>query len=156
MLVREMTLSECHAVLKRATIGRLACSHEGQPYIVPIFYIYDGAHLYGSNIYCFSTVGLKIDWMRTNPLVCLEVDELKSASDWTSVLVFGHYQELPDTPEHEVSRQRAHELLSQRARWWEPGSAPGVHPTEHESASPVYFRIVIHHLTGREGIPEHD
>jgi nitroimidazol reductase NimA-like FMN-containing flavoprotein (pyridoxamine 5'-phosphate oxidase superfamily) len=154
MRIREMTLSECYAALKGASIGRLACAHEGQPYIVPIFFVYDGAHLYGSCIYFFSTIGLKIDWMRSNPLVCLEVDDLKSPTDWTSVLVFGHYQELPETSEFELTRHHAHELLSKRASWWEPGAVRGVHGDGIEVLpSPIYFRIVIHHVTGRQGMP---
>ena len=34
-----------------------------QPYIVPIYFSYDGKHLYG-----VTTLGQKIEWMRSNPL----------------------------------------------------------------------------------------
>lgn len=34
--------------------------------------------------------------MRKNPEVCFEVDEMKSFINWTSVIVWGRYQELTD------------------------------------------------------------
>ena len=35
----------------------------------------------------FSTVGKKIKWMRKNPKVCLQVDEIENWSNWYSVVV---------------------------------------------------------------------
>ena len=151
MLVEEMSLEECYKALKSSNFGRLACAHEDQPYVVPISFAYDGVHLYGSNIYCFSTIGLKIEWMRANPLVCLEIDEVKSACEWMSVVVLGHYQELLDTAEYEVTRRHAYDLLSKRALWWEPAAVPGGHGIQ-KSFSPIYYRIFIDHLTGRRGV----
>lgn len=155
MLVKEMSLEECYRALKRTNFGRLACAQGGQPYVVPIFFVYDGTHMYGSNIYCLSTIGLKIEWMRTNPLVCLEIDDVKNPFDWMSVVVLGHYQELLDTAEYEVARRHAYDLLlSKRALWWEPAAVPGVHGERHQSFSPIYYRIFIDHLAGRQGLPE--
>ena len=48
---------ECRAALGRVNFGRLACARDNQPYIVPIYFAYDGHHVYG-----FSTPGQKIDW----------------------------------------------------------------------------------------------
>lgn len=156
MLVKEMTLEECYRALKSTNFGRLGCAHEDQPYVVPIFFAYDGTHLYGSNIYCFSTIGLKIEWMRANPLVCLEIDDVKDACDWMSVVVLGHYQELLDTAEYEVTRRHAYELLSERALWWEPAAVPGAHGEQRHSFSPIYYRVFIDHLTGHQGLPDQE
>jgi nitroimidazol reductase NimA-like FMN-containing flavoprotein (pyridoxamine 5'-phosphate oxidase superfamily) len=153
MLVKEMTLEECYRALKSTRLGRLGCAHADQPYVVPIFFAYDGAHLYSSNIYCFSTIGLKIEWMRTNPLVCLEIDDVKNASDWMSVVVLGHYQELLDTAEYQVTRRHAYDLLSERALWWEPAAVPGGHG-DHEQSFSLIYRIFIDHLSGRRGVAE--
>ena len=68
---------------------------------VPIHVDLDGECLYG-----YATLGQKIVWMRENPLVCLEVDELTAHGQWASVVVFGRYEELPPTPEFEGSRDR--------------------------------------------------
>ena len=39
---------------------------------MPIYFAYHDGYLYS-----FSTVGRKIEWMRGNPLVCLETDEVE-------------------------------------------------------------------------------
>ena len=66
----------------RLGYGRLACACNNRPYIVPIYFVYDDDRLY-----CFSTLGRKIEWMRENPLVCVEADEVRGHDDWTSVIV---------------------------------------------------------------------
>ena len=41
-------------------------------------------------------MGMKIEIMRKNPNVCFEVDEMKSFTNWKSVIAWGEYQELSD------------------------------------------------------------
>ncbi len=93
MLVNEMTGKECREFLARSSFGRLACTRESEPYIVPIYFVYESDHLYG-----FSTFGQKIRWMRSNPRVCVEIDEVPNHFRWKSVIVSGRYKELPDEP----------------------------------------------------------
>src|ERR1700689_2739307 len=88
MLVGELRPGECYELLTRLGFGRLACSRDNQPYIVPIYFAYEPERLYG-----FGTLGQKIDWMRSNPLVAIEADEVKSHIEWTIVVVQGHYEE---------------------------------------------------------------
>src|ERR1700694_3039062 len=76
MLIHEMTEDECRAALEQVSFGRLACARGDQPYIVPIYFSYDRKHLYG-----VTTLGQKIGWMRSNPLVCLEIDWSVVGSD---------------------------------------------------------------------------
>src|SRR5262252_10382722 len=82
MNIDELNQQECLDFLSRASVARLACSRDGQPYVVPIGIAYDADY-----IYCFSTEGMKIDWMRANPKICLQADEIKGQSDWVSVVV---------------------------------------------------------------------
>lgn len=140
MLVHELTRAECEAVLARATIARLACVRNAQPYIVPIHVVFDGYHLYG-----FSTVGRKVEWMRANPLVCVEVDDIDDPGNWTTVLVFGEYEELTRNDD-EAARRWAEQLLAPRAQFWMPGLAKS---PSHERVTPVAYRIRISRLTGR-------
>ena len=77
--------------MARLGFGRLACAHQNQPYIVPIYFAYEPDHLYG-----FATLGRKVEWMRSNPLVCVQVDDVISHFRWSSVIVLGRYEELPD------------------------------------------------------------
>ena len=96
---------------RRNYVARLACARNNQPYIVPIHVDLEGEFLYG-----YATLGQKIEWMRQNPLVCLEIDELMTDGQWASVLVFGRYEELPHVPEYEGPRSVAERPLSEASR----------------------------------------
>ena len=145
MVIHELTPAECREVLGRATHGRLGCARADQPYVVPFFFYLDPG---GDCLYSFSTVGQKIDWMRGNPKVCVEVDEIVDQRNWTTVLAFGRYQELHQDSRHdEAERRRAHDLFQQRAAWWLPGSGRLTSGEEHHT--PIVYRILIDKLTGR-------
>src|SRR5438128_5338059 len=116
MMIREMNSQECRDLLTHVGSGRLGVARNNQPYVIPIYFAYEPDRLYG-----FSTLGQKITWMRANPLVCVEADELVSPQDWATVIVFGKYEELPNTPEYDAHRRRAYDLLQRRPMWWEPG-----------------------------------
>ena len=146
MLIHEMTETECRAALERSSFGRLACVRGDQPYVVPIYFSYDGKHLYG-----VTTLGQKIDWMRSNPLVCLEIDEMTSHFRWMSVVVFGRYEELSDAPEHEDARAHALDVLQERDMWWQPAS---VATERREQRPPLFYRIHIDRMTGHRATPD--
>jgi nitroimidazol reductase NimA-like FMN-containing flavoprotein (pyridoxamine 5'-phosphate oxidase superfamily) len=149
MFIHEMSENECRTALKRAGFGRLACAHHNQPYVVPTYFASDGYHLYGS-----STLGQKIEWMRANPHVCVEIDELTSKDEWMSIIVFGCYEELPDAPENKVARARALQLLQRRAMWWEPAYVSASHRDTPHSATPISYRIHIDQITGHRATPD--
>ena len=144
MTIHELTSAECEEFLRDSTVGRLGCAHKGQPYIVPIS-LYFGREercLYG-----FSTVGRKIEWMRENPSVCVEVDAISDQYQWTSVLVMGRYEELGASDEQRRARQRALDLFQGQSRWWLPGGAKLDSGAEHGAA--VVYRIHISSVSGR-------
>lgn len=145
MFIHEMTGEECRSVLRASNVGRLACAHDGQPYSVPINFAFDGTYLYG-----FTTLGQKIEWMRSNPLVCLEVDKVTSDNEWTSIIVFGRYEELPDKPKYKNARARAHAFLQKRAMWWEPAYISQQHRDQPHSLVPIFYRIHVQSMTGHQ------
>lgn len=148
-MIAALTAEESLEVLANTQLGRLACSRDTQPYVVPFYFAYKDKCLYS-----FSMPGQKIDWMRLNPLVCVEADQMRR-EHWTSVVVFGRYKELPDTEEMESERARAVALLQKRAEWWEPGRtkmAPGgTAPATAPLVAPVFYRIDIAKISGRRG-----
>ena len=77
MFVREMSREKCQAVVAAGDLARLACCRGGQPYIVPITYAHSG-----KAFYFFSMPGQKIDWMRSNPKVSLQISEFASNRRW--------------------------------------------------------------------------
>jgi uncharacterized protein len=160
MVIHELSDEECLSAIAGTRFGRLGCAHDKQPYVVPIYYAYhkglDGA----SYLYSFTTVGQKVEWMRANPLVCVEWDEVERYDRWFSVIAYGRYEELTPDPEtrlddEELGREihRANELLREHsANWWQPGSAAfacRTHCDPTRAWTPIYYRIRIERVTGR-------
>jgi len=140
MMIRELTTPECEDVLRRATLARLACARDNQPYVVPVHAYFDGDYLYG-----FATFGQKIAWMRENPRVCVQVDDIVDRFHWATVVAFGRYEELLHMPSQEDARRRAHELFQRVPEWWQPAhSNPG-----REVRMAMIYRIRIDSMTGR-------
>ena len=146
MVITEMTQPECRAMLARTYVARLACARNNQPYIAPVHVDLDGEFLYG-----YATLGQRIEWMRQNPLVCLEIDEVVTHRQWASVIVFGRYEELPPTPEYEGLREAAERLFESHPVWWEPASVP---LAGYEQRTRIVFRIGIDRMTGRRATPD--
>ena len=150
MLIESMTRRASIDLLARTSLGRLACAHDGQPYITPFSFAYDDNHLYA-----FSTLGQKVAWMRANPRVCVEADELFTRQDWATVIVIGRYEEFTDTPEDEDRRIHAYKLLQRNPVWWEPGYARTVSAgIERPINGTMYFRIHIDQISGHRGVPD--
>jgi nitroimidazol reductase NimA-like FMN-containing flavoprotein (pyridoxamine 5'-phosphate oxidase superfamily) len=148
VLIQEMTRQASLDMLTRTYLFKLACAQGNQPYVVPCYFAYNN-----NSLYSFSTVGQKIDWMRANPLVCLEADEVVNPQEWVSVIIFGRYEELPDTPEYQPERAVAYNLLQKKALWWEPGYLKTIlHGTERPLV-PVFYRIHVVQITGHRATP---
>jgi len=88
--------------------------------------------------------------MRENPLVCVEMDELTSHGQWATLIVFGKYEELPNTAEHQAARDVAEKLFQQHPMWWQPASVPVGSATQR---MPIVFRIAVDQVTGRYARP---
>ena len=72
-------------------IGHLAFISTKWPHVIPITYYYDTKN---NCIIGYSGNGHKIEAMRKNNSVSLEVSEIESVNKWKSVLVLGTYEEL--------------------------------------------------------------
>jgi len=142
MVINKLTPKECESLLEKAALGRLACALENQPYVIPIYVAYDQGSLYA-----LSTFGQKIEWMRANPKVCVQVDEIQNNEQWTSVIVNGRYEELPE-PQYTDERNRAKKLLAQRHRWWQAAMAERQMTAGGHLIDPLFFRVRIDSMTG--------
>ena len=144
MLIHELSPNECAEVLGRIDLGRLGCARFDQPYIVPIHFSFDAER---NCVYAFSTIGQKIEWMRENPKVCLEVDEIDDKNHWTTVLVTGRYEEI-----HQAipTRARRASVRSSSSRSGVSGGFPRPRKWNHASItrrSCIASRLTA--LTGR-------
>ena len=88
-MIGKLTGEQVEEVLAENVLGRIGCNDGRKTYIVPVNYVYDGKFLIAH-----SMAGMKIQMMRKNPDVCFEVDEMKSFTNWKSVIAWGEYQEL--------------------------------------------------------------
>lgn len=149
MLIHKMNQKECRDLLAQLGTGRLGCARDNQPYVVPIDFAYEADHLYS-----FSTVGQKIEWMRENPLVCVEADEVGAHNEWASVIAVGRYEELPDKPEYAERRLQAQLVLEKRALWWQIGYAASQSRITPKPAAPVFYCIHIEEVSGRRAVPD--
>lgn len=84
-----LTENQINNLLSSQVVGRLACSNNDRPYIVPVAYVFDGHYIYGQ-----SNEGMKLGMLRQNPNVCFEVDCMTDMANWQSVVVKGTFQEL--------------------------------------------------------------
>ncbi|HEY7496897.1 MAG TPA: pyridoxamine 5'-phosphate oxidase family protein [Vicinamibacterales bacterium] len=143
MRILELTSSQCLDILSRVHLGRLGCAHDNQPYIIPIHFSFDADR---HCVYAFSTIGQKIEWMRQNPKVCLEIEDIADKDHWTTVVVFGRYEEIHQSPKEAEARRRAERLFQERREWWLPAAGRLRSGERHEM---VVYRIQIDRVTGR-------
>jgi uncharacterized protein len=147
-MIGKLTNEEIEEVLKENVLGRIGCNDGRKTYVVPINYVYDG-----KCIIAHSVAGMKIQMMRKNPQVCFEVDEMKSFTNWKSVILWGQYQELTD--EHDryqlmkIFVDRMMRLKISETAMPPEISETRVHPRSPGNIKPVIYRIIITEKTGR-------
>ena len=147
MLIQDMNRQMSIDLVSETRIGRIACAHGSQPYVTPFSYAYDEGF-----IYSFATMGKKVEWMRANPLVCIEVEKIISRQEWQTVVIFGRFQELYESRELPDLRKFAHDLLARTAMWWEPGAVKTLHWGVERKLEAVYFRISIEEISGHQAL----
>ena len=149
MVVKDMSRESAIALLQSVHLGRIACVRESQPYITPLQFAYQDHYLYS-----FATVGKRIEWMRANPLVCVEVERIESRQRWHTIVVSGVYEELPSTNEYLERQTLAYNLLSKVANWWEPGFVKTTHQGAVRPLETGNFRIKIAEMSAHEALEE--
>jgi len=104
MTISDINATDARALLQRNHIGRLAFSLHDRVDIEPLSYICDGDW-----IFMRTSEGRKAKILRHHPWVAFQVDEIRSRSQWHSVVVHGRVQNLPEdgTPPELQLRARA-------------------------------------------------
>lgn len=145
-MIGELNEFQIKSVLSGQALGRLACSDNDHPYIVPITYAYDGTYIYGQ-----TNEGKKLEILRKNPMICFEVDLMFDMRNWQSVIVMGTFEELTGD-----DSESARTILYNRVFSLKTSST--IHPFGHEVTTGlddtnrvkmVMFRILPISLTGR-------
>lgn len=98
----ELTREEAMEVLEREYVAHLGVIADEAPYVTPMSYVVDDSRI------LFRTMpGRKLEGIRSNPSVCIEVSRFDGETgDWVSVIVRGTARlvEDPDTRQETVVR----------------------------------------------------
>lgn len=136
-MARTLTQNEAREVIAANKLGHLGCIANSKPYVVPINYIFESGTLYSHSL-----PGLKIEAMRTQPHVCLQVEQIEDNFNWRSVVAFGDFEEICSLSERcDVLGK----LLTQF-----PLLTPVESMIAQDGGAPnsVVFRIVVERITG--------
>lgn len=147
-MIGKLSDEQIEELLTSNTFGRVGCNDGFNTYIYPINYVYNGKF-----ILCHSQPGSKIQVMRQNKRVCLQVDRIEHETNWKSVLVLGEYQEIEDERERYnaitvLVQQHLHIKLNEE---YFSGKTKQQDDHQHDQLNnrPVIFRIAIDEKTGR-------
>ncbi len=92
-MINELDEKTARKLLSEQKFGHLGCVTEtGEPYVVPVNYLY-----YDGEIYIHSLPGKKLDALRENAKICLQVEKIEDCCQWQSVIVTGEFEEVKKT-----------------------------------------------------------
>ena len=136
-MMRALLEEDARELLSTCRVGRLGCVDNGEPYVVPINYVFEDG-----SVYSHSLPGRKIEVLRANPRACLQVDEIENDFVWRSVIAYGNFEEI------RVPSDRRSILSKLLARF--PLLTPVESQMAQDAGAPdsVVFRIRIDRLTG--------
>lgn len=118
-------------------VGRLGLQAEGKIYVVPVTYVFENG-----TVYFHTNPGMKADFLRANPEVCFEVDDVAGFESWQSVIAWGRAESLDG-----AEAAQALDLMFQRLG----GDGPDAFERSIR-LSPVRgatFKVPIREMTGR-------
>ena len=129
--------TEARSLIAAGKIGRLGCVDNGEPYVVPVNYVFEDM-----SIYSHSLPGRKIDVLRAHPRACLQVDEIENELKWRSVIAYGNFEEI------RVPSDRRSILSKLLSRF--PLLTPVESQMAQDASAPdsIVFRIRIDRITG--------
>ncbi len=145
-MLGELLPSAIEALLHSQWVARIGCHASRLTYVVPISYAYDGTAIYGH-----STEGLKLEMMRANPRVCIEVDHIEGLGRWQSVIAWGRFEELHDAAAMDALQKlmtRFAPLMTDAANTPSHGAMPSPHGPGGAMKGAVY-RILLEEKSGR-------
>jgi uncharacterized protein len=136
-MTRMLTEADARKLIAGGKIGRLGCVDNGEPYVVPINYVFEEG-----SIYSHSLPGRKIEALRAHPRACLQVDEIDDDFNWRSVIAYGDFEEIA------VQSERRSILSKLLARF--PLLTPVESVMAQDTSAPdsVVFRLRIDRITG--------
>ena len=149
-MIGELTEAQMDHMLRTECVARIGCYDGDRTYVVPISYVFDEGF-----IYAHSGQGLKIEIMRSNPEVCVEIDHVDDLANWQSVIAWGSFEEMTRSDREEAMALlvgRLTPLISERGGHlphpWDAHGGAADHILYRASRHGVVYRIRLTEKTG--------
>jgi hypothetical protein len=148
-MIKNIRTKESLKILSNNYIGHLAFIYKNEPYVLPITYYYNSEN---HSIISYSGEGHKIEAMRKNNSVSLEVAEINTLNNWKSVLVQGTFEELQGLDAKYLLHQFAlgvKDLILKKENKT-PQFISEISSKIKPTSKPIVFRIIIDEITGKQ------
>lgn len=136
-------------ILNDNYIARLAYIANSTPYIVPITYYFNEKE---NIIISYSNEGHKINAMRLNPSVSIQIDEIESLEKWKTLLLIGEFEELNGSEAkmylHSFSKNVKKILAEKETK--NPEVINSFSSKLSSGTIPIIYRIKIQEVFGRK------
>lgn len=138
-VIKEIKEADAYSILAKNHFAHLACHVKDDLYLVPISYAFEGGY-----IYSHAQNGKKIQMMRDNHKVCVQVEEVDDFFHWKSVIAWGEYEELKGQEAESAMRSLVRSM-----------SAGGPRRSdleiyfESQLEAAIIYRIKVKRITGR-------
>jgi nitroimidazol reductase NimA-like FMN-containing flavoprotein (pyridoxamine 5'-phosphate oxidase superfamily) len=147
-MLGELSNAEIELILSSNVIGRIGCLGNERVYVVPVTYVYDNGCIIGH-----TAEGMKIEFLRQNPDCCFEVDEMKSISNWQSVIGWGRFEELSGSDAEQAMEKLLTKLIplvpSETSHAGRMGPISTSRTSTLATKSTIVYRILLKEKSGR-------
>lgn len=136
-------------ILNNNYMARLAYIANNTPYIVPITYYYSEKE---NIIISYSNEGHKINAMRLNQSVSVQIDEIESLDRWKTLLLIGEFEELNGSEAKmylHTFAQNVKKILAQNEAK-NPEVINSFSNKVNSGTIPIIYRIKIQEVFGRK------
>ena len=89
--MRELAPDRCWEIIHDERVGHLAQIDEGEPYVTPLSYV-----IHAGDFLFRTAAGRRVDALRREPRVCVEISRDKPDVGWESVVFWGNARFVDD------------------------------------------------------------
>jgi hypothetical protein len=109
--IPRMEKEEYDRLIEKGYVCRIAFQGEKYPYIAPFLYVFDGSFMY----FLSTKYGKKQEYFRKSPHVSVEIEKYtKDLSSYTFVTLQGYLEEVGDSIEKKIIREKFVDLIVER------------------------------------------
>jgi len=152
-MIKDLKPAKCLEILSNNYLGHLGYISGKNPFVTPITYFYDVEE---KSILSYSGNGHKIDAMKEHKNISLQIENIKTIQDWSSVLVHGTFEELLGSAAKKYLHKFAQGVQNtiERTKGEKPKFIQDFSSRLKEREMPIVYRINISDITGKIRTPK--